>query len=159
MRKYETIYIADPDLHEGSRKTLFDKFTGLIAQQGGLLVQFEDWGNRKLAYEIKKKSRGHYICMTYGGSGELIKELERNFRLDENVMKFMTILLEKEISEEDLKAEIEAGSTKSSTPASDEETDASDEETNESDDSTSEESEEDEDDTETDATEEVEEEK
>ena len=108
MRRYETIYIANPDLQEGARKALFDKFTNLLTQEGGVIVKFEDWGNKKLAYEINKKSRGHYVCMTYGGTGEIIKELERNFRLDENIMKFMTILLEKDVSAEDLNAEIEA---------------------------------------------------
>ena len=119
MRRYETIYIANPDLQEGARKALFDKFTNLLAQEGGLIVKFEDWGNKKLAYEIKKKSRGHYVCMTYGGTGEIIKELERNFRLDENIMKFMTILLEKNVSAEDLNAEIEASQAESDSPASD----------------------------------------
>ncbi|MBF0233558.1 MAG: 30S ribosomal protein S6 [Desulfamplus sp.] len=109
MRRYETIFIADPDLQDEARKNLFNKFTNLLAQTGGLLVKIEDWGNRKLAYEIKKKSRGHYLCLTYGGNGELVKELERNLRLDEKIMKFMTIVLEKEIDEEALKEEIAAG--------------------------------------------------
>ncbi|SLM32167.1 30S ribosomal protein S6 [Desulfamplus magnetovallimortis] len=109
MRRYETIFIADPDLQEGARKKLFQKFTNLLAQEGGLLVKFEDWGNRKLAYEIKKKSRGHYICMTYGGSGSVVNELERNFRLDEGIMKFMTILLEKSVNVKDLEDEIASG--------------------------------------------------
>ncbi|MBF0573429.1 MAG: 30S ribosomal protein S6 [Desulfamplus sp.] len=109
MRRYETVFIADPDLHEEARKTLFKKFTTLLTQTGGLLVKIEDWGNRKLAYEIKKKSRGHYLCLTYGGNGDIVKELERNLRLDEKIMKFMTILLEKDIDEEALKKEIASG--------------------------------------------------
>lgn len=109
MRRYETIFIADPDLQDEARKNLFKKFTNLLTQTGGLLVKIEDWGNRKLAYEIKKKSRGYYLCLTYGGTGEIVKELERNLRLDEKIMKFMTILLEKDIDEEALKQEIAAG--------------------------------------------------
>ncbi|MBF0412452.1 MAG: 30S ribosomal protein S6 [Desulfamplus sp.] len=109
MRRYETVLIADPDLQEEARKNLFKKFTNLLTQTGALLVKIEDWGNRKLAYEIKKKSRGHYLCVTYGGDGEIVKELERNLRLDENIMKFMTILLEKDIDEEALRQEIAAG--------------------------------------------------
>jgi len=109
MRRYETIFIADPDLQDEARKNLFKKFTNLLTQTGGLLVKIEDWGNRKLAYEINKKSRGHYLCLTYGGTGDLVKELERNLRLDEKIMKFMTIVLEKNIDEEALKEEIAAG--------------------------------------------------
>ncbi|MEA1967816.1 MAG: 30S ribosomal protein S6 [Thermodesulfobacteriota bacterium] len=108
MRRYETIFIADPDLQEKVQKNLFEKFTNLIDQEKGIIVDVDDWGNKKLAYEINKKSRGHYVCMTYVGTGELVKELERNFRLDDKIMKFMTILLEKEVDPEALKQEIEA---------------------------------------------------
>ena len=108
MRRYETIFIADPDIQESVRTTLFDKFKNLIAQEKGILIDFDEWGNRKLAYEIMKKSRGHYVCMTYGGDGDLIKELERHFRLDDKILKFMTILLEKDVSPETFKQELEA---------------------------------------------------
>ncbi len=108
MRRYETIFIADPDLQEDARKNLFDKFTNLLVQENGILVDFDDWGNRKLAYEIKKKARGHYVCMTYGGDGALVNELERNFRLDDKIMKFMTVLLEKNVKPSDLEQEIAA---------------------------------------------------
>lgn len=108
MRRYETIFIADPDLQEDARKNLFDKFKNLLVQENGILVDFDDWGNRKLAYEIKKKPRGHYVCMTYGGNGALVTELERNFRLDDKIMKFMTVLLEKDVDPSDLEQEIAA---------------------------------------------------
>lgn len=108
MRRYETIVIIDPDLQDEARKKLFERYTTLIDQEKGILVKFDEWGNSKLAYEINKKPRGHYICLTYGGTGELIKEFERNLRLDENVMKFMTILLSKDVSEEELQQEITA---------------------------------------------------
>ena len=111
MRRYETIFIADPDLQDDARKTLFDKFKNLLVQEKGILVDFDDWGNRKLAYEIKKKPRGHYVCMTYGGTGEIVKELERNFRLDDKIMKFMTVLLEKDVDPADLEKEIAAAET------------------------------------------------
>ncbi len=108
MRRYETIFIADPDLQEDARKNLFDKYKKLLVQEKGILVDFDDWGNRKLAYPIKKKARGHYVCMTYGGTGVLVTELERNFRLDDKVQKFMTVLLEKDVTASALEAEIAA---------------------------------------------------
>ena len=108
MRMYETIFIADPDLQDEVRKTLFEKFKNILVQEGGILANFDDWGNKKLAYEIAKKARGHYVCMTYGGTGELITELERNFRLDDKVLKYMTILLEKDVDPEALKQQIDA---------------------------------------------------
>lgn len=108
MRMYETIFIADPDLQDEVRKTLFEKFKSILVQEGGILANFDDWGNKKLAYEIAKKARGHYVCMTYGGTGAIITELERNFRLDDKVLKYMTILLEKDVDPEALKQQIDA---------------------------------------------------
>ena len=108
MRRYETIFIADPDLQEDARKNLFEKYKNLLTQEKGILINFDDWGNRKLAYPIKKKARGHYVCMTYGGTGVLVTELERNFRLDDKMMKFMTVLLEKDVTASALEAEIAA---------------------------------------------------
>ena len=106
MRKYETIFISDPDLQDQARKELFEKVRNIIAKENGILLDFDEWGNKKLAYEIKKKLRGHYVCMTYGGTGELVKELERNMRLSDDVMKFMTILLAEDVTAESLEQEI-----------------------------------------------------
>ena len=105
MRKYETVFIADPDLQDQTRADLFEKVRNIIAKEGGILTNFDEWGNKKLAYEIKKKLRGHYVCVTYGGTGKLIKELERNFRLSDKVLKFMTILLSDNVTAEQLEKE------------------------------------------------------
>ena len=121
MRRYETIIIIDPDIQEDGRKNLFEKYTNLIAQEDGIVVKLDDWGNSKLAYEINKKPRGHYICLTYGGTGKLIKEFERNLRLDESIMKFMTILLKKDVTEEELNQEI-AGDNDQEAPLEKDET-------------------------------------
>jgi len=96
MRRYETIVIVDPDLGEEERGTVFDKIRELIPQTGGLLVEFDEWGGRKMAYEIKKKQRGYYVCINYCGGGDLVSEMERQFRIDDRVMKYMTVLLDKE---------------------------------------------------------------
>ncbi len=106
MRKYETIFISDPDLQDQARTDLFDKVRNIIAREKGILLDFDEWGNKKLAYEIRKKSRGHYVCITYGGTGELVKELERNMRLSDDVMKFMTILLTDDVTPEQLEEEL-----------------------------------------------------
>jgi small subunit ribosomal protein S6 len=67
----------------------------------------DDWGSKKLAYEINKKLRGHYVCLTYGGDGDLVKELERNLGLNDDVMKYMTILLSTDETAESLAKEAE----------------------------------------------------
>ncbi|MBA3013217.1 MAG: 30S ribosomal protein S6 [Proteobacteria bacterium] len=106
MRKYETVFISDPDLQDQARLDLFDKVRNIIAKENGILLNFDDWGNKKMAYEIKKKLRGHYVCVTYGGTGDLVKELERNFRLTDDILKFMTILLSDDVTVESLEKEV-----------------------------------------------------
>ena len=96
MRRYETIVIVDPDLGEEQRGPVFDKIRELIPQKGGLLVEIDEWGGRKLAYEIKKKQRGYYARLDFCGGGELVSEMERQFRIDDRVMKYMTILLDED---------------------------------------------------------------
>ncbi len=98
MRRYETIVIIDPDLTEENRNVLFTRIKALIPQLGGGVIEFDEWGEQRLAYDIKKKGRGYYLRVDYGGDGPLVSELERQFRIDERVLKFMTVLLEKECS-------------------------------------------------------------
>ena len=106
MRKYETVLISDPDLQDQTRAELFDKIRNIIAKENGILLDFDEWGSKKLAYEIKKKLRGYYVCLTYGGTGDLVKELERNLRLSDGIMKFMTILLSDNVTAESLEKEV-----------------------------------------------------
>jgi len=106
MRKYETVFISDPDLQDQTRLELFDKVRNIITKEKGILLNFDDWGNKKMAYGIRKKLRGHYVCATYGGNGDLVKELERNFRLTDDILKFMTILLSNDVTLESLEKEV-----------------------------------------------------
>ena len=68
MRRYETIAILDPDLGEDARGDLFERLTDLIPAHDGLLIELDDWGLRRLAYDIKKKVRGHYVRLDYCGT-------------------------------------------------------------------------------------------
>lgn len=108
MRRYETIFIVDPDISDEERAPLFEKITELIPQQDGLLIEFDEWGTKKLAYEIKKKIRGHYIRLDYCGTGPLVDEIERLFKIDERILKYMTVLLDKNIELDKIKEEIAA---------------------------------------------------
>ena len=108
MRRYETIFIVDPDISDEERAPLFEKITELIPQQDGLLVEFDEWGTKKLAYEIKKRIRGHYIRLDYCGTGPLVDEIERLFKIDERILKYMTVLLDKNIELDKIKEEIAA---------------------------------------------------
>lgn len=105
MRKYETVFILDPDVKDQARTDLFDRVKNIITKENGIHLDFDAWGNKKLAYEIKKKLRGFYVCITYGGTGSLVKELERNLRLSDDVLKFMTLLLSDDVTVEQLEEE------------------------------------------------------
>jgi small subunit ribosomal protein S6 len=106
MRRYETIFIVDNDLSEEDRSPIFEKLKDLIHQHSGLLVMADEWGSKKLAYEIKKKARGYYVRLDYCGSGILVNEIERFFRIDDRILKYMTVLLDKDVDIEAVKEEI-----------------------------------------------------
>ncbi len=105
MRRYETFVIVDPDISPEQREPVVARVKELIVQQDGFLV-FEDvWGDRKLAYEIKKKERGYYIRFDYCGLSELVNEIERFFRIDDRVLKYMTVVLDKDVDLEKVREE------------------------------------------------------
>jgi len=106
MRRYETIFIIDPDLSEDLHIPVFERLTDLITQYEGLLVMNEKWGVRKLAYDIKKKPRGYYVRLEYCGNGLLVDEIERFFRIDDRVLKYMTVLIDQAVDLETVKEEI-----------------------------------------------------
>lgn len=106
MRRYETIVILDPDISEEERAPVFNRVSDTIAQGNGFLVNLDEWGNRKLAYEIKKKPRGHYTRIDFCGSGVIVDEIERFFRIDDRVMKYLTVLQDENVDVERIKEDI-----------------------------------------------------
>jgi small subunit ribosomal protein S6 len=110
LRRYETIFITHPELSEEELAELQQKINSILATFQGDLIKLDDWGTRKLTYEIRKNSRGHFFLMDYAGQTALIRELERNFRLNDRVLRFQTVRIGDRISPEALKAMKEAGS-------------------------------------------------
>lgn len=94
MRKYETIFILDPDLEDEQTQSTVEKVKGIITQSNGEVIKVEDWGKRKLAYKVEKKAKGHYILIHFSGSPILLSELERNFRVMDAVIKFQSVRLD-----------------------------------------------------------------
>jgi len=117
MRRYETITIIDPDLSDEERAQVLKRTTNLIPKEGGFLIMLDQWGNRKLAYEIKKKVRGYYVRIDYCGMGSLVDEMERFFRIDDKILKFMTVLLEKDADVENIKEEMAEAKAEAETKA------------------------------------------
>ena len=95
MKNYETVFIINPVLSEQQIKDAVAKFENLVKESGADLYHTEDWGLRKLAYPIDKKTTGHYHLFEYKADPSFIKHLELNFRRDENIIRFMTVHLNK----------------------------------------------------------------
>ena len=98
MRMYETIFIVKPDLGEEETKGLTAKVQEVIASMKGDFKRLEDWGARKLAYPINKFARGRYYYLRFDGDAPLIAELERRLRLDDKVLRYQSVKLEKEVA-------------------------------------------------------------
>lgn len=90
MNKYESVVIINPNVDEETMKALIEKFTTLI-NTDGKVESVEEVGKKKLAYEIKKNKEGYYVIYTFEANPELITELERNYRITDNVIKFIVI--------------------------------------------------------------------
>lgn len=93
MRNYESIFILRPSIEEEKRAQLIEKFTAIIAADGQV-EKVEEWGNRKLAYEIEKLREGYYVLVNFKANPSLPKELERNFRITDEVIRYIVINLD-----------------------------------------------------------------
>jgi len=95
LNQYETVFIVTPVLSEAQMKEAVEKFTGVITSKGGEIINEENWGLRKLAYPIQKKSTGFYYMIEFKAPGELIRTLETEYKRDERVIRFLTTRLDK----------------------------------------------------------------
>ena len=95
MQQYETVVILTPLLTEESAKEVIAKYTKLLKDGGAEIVQEDNWGLKKLAYPIQKKSTGYYHLTEFKAPGDLINKLEVEYRRDERILRFLTIALDK----------------------------------------------------------------
>lgn len=89
MNQYEVLYVITPELDEEADKVVMDKFADIITANGGEIEKTEVWGKRRLAYPIDYKTEGFYVLVTFNANPELPRELERNMRNDERLMRYM----------------------------------------------------------------------
>ena len=99
MNNYETIFLVKPSLSDEEVQKTIEKIKGVIQKSGGEFTQAENWGKKKLAYEVRKEKRATYILLHFKGRGSLVTELERNYRLDESIIKFITLKVDGEKKE------------------------------------------------------------
>ncbi len=103
MNNYETVFIATPVLSESQAQEVLGKFQGVITENGGQIVNTEEWGLKKLAYPIQKKTTGFYYLLEFTGEGKIIETLETQYRRDERVIRFLTFKQDKFAAEYSVK--------------------------------------------------------
>jgi len=95
LRKYETIFVVDSLLKSEEIDSIISKYERFISANGGKIEEIEHWGKKRLAYEIKKRQYGYYVLIRFDGPPTMIKPLEREYRLNESLLRFKTLLMEK----------------------------------------------------------------
>lgn len=105
QHEYETIYVVKPEVPEDGLKVISEKIENIIGDNEGTLLFFDDWGKRKLAYPIQKNSKGHYVYVRFAGPGTLVPELERRLRIEDKLLRFLTVRLKEDIDLSEAQAE------------------------------------------------------
>ena len=108
MRRYETIFILRPSAGEEEINKIIGNTTQIILDESGTIIELNKWGMKKLAYLIKKESLGYYVFCDFAGTPDAVEEIERKFRIDDLVLKYMTIKTAGSINEEEIQQAIAA---------------------------------------------------
>lgn len=94
MKRYETVFILYPNLDDEAIKANIEKIKGVIEQNKGTVSNIDEWGKRKLAYEINDINEGYYVLINFESEGDLPKELDRIFRISDTVLRHLIINLD-----------------------------------------------------------------
>lgn len=108
MRRYETIFIIRPDVGEPQIKDIIKRFEGLATSGGGETIETEEWGFRELAYRIKGERRGYYVRLDYASDAATMNEIERNLKLQDTVLRYLSVLVDVEADVAKAREEIDA---------------------------------------------------
>jgi small subunit ribosomal protein S6 len=107
MRRYETIFIVRPNVTEDEVEAVINKTSSIIEGDGGTIFRIDKWGLKKLAYLIKKENQGYYVYVDYASIPASVSEMERIFRIDDKVLKYLTVKLDDSCDPEAIKEELE----------------------------------------------------
>ena len=99
MREYELTFIVQPEISDEGCAALREKLDAVLQKSGSVRLLYDDWGKRKLAYEIAKFQKGHYLVLSFLDSGRAVPELERILRLEDSVLRFLTVLVDEEVKD------------------------------------------------------------
>ena len=99
MREFDTTFIVQPEISEEGREALILKLRGVLERAGAVPLEVDDMGKKKLAFEIKKFQKGHYLSLFYLDKGQSVAELERAMRIDESVLRWLTVRREDSVTD------------------------------------------------------------
>ncbi|HCS73973.1 MAG TPA: 30S ribosomal protein S6 [Clostridiales bacterium] len=94
MNKYESIYVIRPTVEEEGIKALVERFSNLIQQEGGQVENVDEWGKRRLAYPIDDLNEGYYVLVNFSAESDLPEELERNYKITDDILRYLTIRID-----------------------------------------------------------------
>ncbi len=122
QREYETIFILRPDTNQEGIQTVNTRIRSIIDQMGGRLIKLDNWGKRKLAYEVKKQLKGIYLYWQFLGTSGVVEEIERNLRMLDSVIRYYTVKVDEDVNPEAKPAAVdEEAFNKAATTVPDEE--------------------------------------
>ncbi|HOS96845.1 MAG TPA: 30S ribosomal protein S6 [Deltaproteobacteria bacterium] len=107
MNLYEIMFILSPDMGEEEREKFISRLNGTITRNKGEVIRLNDLGIKSMTYKIKKKSRGQYVLLYLEGPGAMVAEIERMLRIDENVIRFVVVKLDRHVTRQDLEPKAE----------------------------------------------------
>jgi len=91
MRRYETVFVVNPESKPDEMEDVFEKFKGIVTLGGGHIIKFDKWGMTNLAYRVGNYFKGYYVLMDFAGEAKIVKELERNLKIDDRILKYLTV--------------------------------------------------------------------
>ncbi len=104
-REYELIWIVKPDVADEDVEAITERTKAVVTEREGTIMDLDEWGKRKLAYDVQKFSKGHYVRMHFLGQPVDVAELERTLRIDDRILRFLTVKLIDRVVQEDRAAE------------------------------------------------------
>src|SRR5438477_3951333 len=97
LREYETIFLVRPDLADDLVDKIVERIRGIVHRDGGKVIKVENWGKKKVAYEVKKHLRAIFVRFLYLGSTQMVAEFERNLRMTDDVLKYQSVKIADEV--------------------------------------------------------------
>jgi small subunit ribosomal protein S6 len=117
MRYYETLYLINPNLADEDYRDVVAKFNNIIEKNKGVVAKVDEWGNKTLAYQVKKFDKGYYVLLQYCGAPGITAELHRELKLDDRVFKYQTVKLSDKVDPESLRPQADNAEERASEEA------------------------------------------